>query len=312
MSSRPSRPPENSRVYRYTVGGHAFEAPRLPAGLTLVATPIGNLRDITLRALEILASADLIACEDTRVTRKLLDHYGLSAPLIAYHDHNAEAVRPKILQRLAAGEAVALVSDAGTPLISDPGYRLVREAVAAGVAVTAAPGASSALMALTVAGLPTDRFFFEGFLPAKEGARRTRIAELARIPATLVLFESGPRLAETLGDLATGFGPREAAVARELTKLHEEVRRGDLGSLAAVYAGGAETRGEMVIVIAPPASEPASASDIDALLQSALARTSVKEAVAEVASATGAPRRTVYSRALELTKAKRNGTPDPT
>ena len=164
------------------------------------------------------------------MTRKLFDHYGLSAPLIAYHDHNAEAVRPKILERLAAGEAVALVSDAGTPLISDPGYRLVREAIAAGHAVSAAPGPSSALMALTVAGLPTDRFFFEGFLPAKETARRTRIAELARIPATLVLFESGPRLAETLSDLAAGLGAREAAIARELTKLHEEVRRGDLSA----------------------------------------------------------------------------------
>jgi 16S rRNA (cytidine1402-2'-O)-methyltransferase len=312
MGSEPSRPPENKRERRYTVGGHAFEAPRLPAGLTLVATPIGNLRDITLRALEILAGADLVACEDTRVTRKLFDHYGLSAPLIAYHDHNAEAVRPKILQRLAAGEAVALVSDAGTPLISDPGYRLVREAIAAGVSVTAAPGASSALMALTVAGLPTDRFFFEGFLPAKEAARRTRIAELARIPATLVLFEGGSRLADTLSDLASGFGAREAAVARELTKLHEEVRRGDLASLATDYAGGAETRGEMVIVIAPPAAAPASADDIDALLTGALARTSVKEAVAEVASATGAPRRAVYSRALELKKAGKNGTPDRT
>src|SRR3954471_11584776 len=196
-----STPHKTSQLRRYTVLRQAAEAPRLAPGLYLVATPIGNLRDITLRALEILAAADLVACEDTRVTRKLFDHYGLSAPLIAYHDHNAETVRPKILQRLAAGEAVALVSDAGTPLISDPGYRLVREAIAAGVAVTAAPGASSALMALTVAGLPTDRFFFEGFLPAKEGARRARIADLARIPATLVLFESGPRLADTLGDL---------------------------------------------------------------------------------------------------------------
>ena len=303
MGSQP-RSAENGRTRRYTAGRHVFEAPRLPGGLYAVATPIGNLRDITLRALEILAAADLVACEDTRVTRRLFDHYGLSAPLIAYHDHNAETVRPKILERLAAGEAVALVSDAGTPLISDPGYRLVREAVAAGHTVSAAPGPSSALMALTVAGLPTDRFFFEGFLPAKETARRGRIAELARIPATLVLFESGPRLAEALSDLAAGLGAREAAVARELTKLHEEVRRGDLSSLAAAYAGGAETRGEMVIVIAPPSSEPASAADIDALLASALARTSVKEAVAEVASATGAPRRAVYSRALELAKAK--------
>ena len=311
MSSSP-RLPENDRMRRFAVGGHTFEGPRLPGGLYAVATPIGNLRDITLRALEILSAADLVACEDTRVTRKLFDHYQLSTPLIAYHDHNAEAVRPKILQRLEAGAAIALVSDAGTPLISDPGYRLVREAIAAGHAVSAAPGPSSTLMALTVAGLPTDRFFFEGFLPAKEAARRTRIADLANIPATLVLFESGPRLAETLADLAAGLGTREAAIARELTKLHEEIRRGDLSALAADYAGGAETRGEMVVVIAPPVSEPASAADIDALLTSALARTSVREAVAEVASVTGASRRAVYSRALELAKATEDGAPDRT
>src|ERR1043166_9239544 len=182
-----------ARQRRYTVAGQGVEAPRLGAGLYLVATPIGNLRDVTLRALEVLAAADAVACEDTRGTRKLLDHYGLTAPLMPYHDHNAGTARPKILARIAAGEAVALVSDAGTPLISDPGFKLVRDAAAAGLAITAAPGASAALMALTVAGLPTDRFLFEGFLPARETARRTRIAALARIPATLVLFESGPR-----------------------------------------------------------------------------------------------------------------------
>jgi 16S rRNA (cytidine1402-2'-O)-methyltransferase len=304
---------ESIRARRYTVAGQAVEAPRLAGGLYVVATPIGNLRDITLRALEILASADLVACEDTRVTRKLFDHYGLSTPLIAYHDHNAEAVRPKILARLAAGDAVALVSDAGTPLISDPGYRLVREVTTADVSVvSAAPGPSSALMALTVAGLPTDRFFFEGFLPAKEAARRTRIAELARIRATLVLFESGPRIAAALADLASGLGSRAAAVCRELTKLHEEVRRSDLATLAADYAAGAETRGEFVIVIAPPeATEQPSAAEIDTLLQAALARTSVKEAVAEVAAATGEPRRAIYTRALELTKTD-DGAPDQT
>src|SRR5437764_13337169 len=177
---------ERTPARRYTVDGQTVEAPRLARGLYLVATPIGNLRDITLRALEILAGADLVACEDTRVSRKLFDHYGLSTPLIAYHDHNADAARPKILDKLAAGGAVALVSDAGTPLISDPGYKLVRAAHGAGHPVTAAPGPSAALTAVTVAGLPTDRFFFEGFLPAKEAARRTRIAALARIPATLV------------------------------------------------------------------------------------------------------------------------------
>ena len=313
QTGKPSRARDTGEsARRYSVAGQTFEAPRLPAGLYIVATPIGNLRDITLRALEILSAADLVACEDTRVTRKLFDHYGLSAPLMAYHDHNAETARPKILQRLAAGGAVALVSDAGTPLISDPGYRLVREATAAGFSVSAAPGPSSALMALTVAGLPTDRFFFEGFLPAKETARRTRIAELARIPATLVLFESGPRLAATLADLAAGLGAREAAIARELTKLYEEVRRGDLASLAADYAGGAETRGEIVIVIAPPApADQPSAAEIDALLHAALMRTSVKDAVAEVAAATGEPRRAIYARALELTKDEKDGETRP-
>jgi 16S rRNA (cytidine1402-2'-O)-methyltransferase len=304
MRSKPSSA-SGDQERRYTVAGQAIVAPKLPGGLYVVATPIGNLRDITLRALEILAAADLVACEDTRVTRKLFDHYGLSAPLIAYHDHNAETARPKILERLAAGGAVALVSDAGTPLISDPGFRLVRESILAKHPVTAAPGPSSALMALTIAGLPTDRFFFEGFLPAKEAARRSRIAELARIPATLVLFESGPRIAAALADLAAGLGSRAAAVARELTKLHEEVRRGDLGALAAEYENGAETRGEIVLVIAPPPdAEQPTAADIDALLDAALARVSMKDAVAEVAAATGEPRRAVYSRALELAKAR--------
>jgi 16S rRNA (cytidine1402-2'-O)-methyltransferase len=293
----------------YTVAGQVLEAPRLPAGLYLVATPIGNLRDMTLRALEILAAADLVACEDTRVTRKLFDHYGLSAPLTPYHDHNAEAIRPRILEKIASGGAVALVSDAGTPLISDPGYRLVRAAHAAGHAVSAAPGASAVLTALMIAGLPTDRFFFEGFLPAKVGARRARIAELARIPSTLVLFESGPRIADTLSDLAAGLGAREAAIGRELTKLHEELRRGGLDELARDYAAGAETRGEFVIVVGGPAApEPPGQAEIDAMLRAALARTSVKDAVAEVAAATGAPRRAVYGRALELTK-DRHGAP---
>jgi 16S rRNA (cytidine1402-2'-O)-methyltransferase len=301
---------EQPPARRYAIAGEMREAPRLAAGLHVVATPIGNLRDITLRALETLAAADIVACEDTRVTRKLFDHYGLATPMMPYHDHNAETARPRILDMLAAGKSVALVSDAGTPLISDPGFKLVREARADGHAVTAAPGASAVLMALSIAGLPTDRFFFEGFLPAKEVARHTRIAELSRIPATLVLFESGPRIAAALGELATGLGPREVAVCRELTKLHEEVRRGDLGALARAYADGAETRGEFVLVIAPPApAAPPSAGEIDALLRAALARTTLKEAVAEVAAATGEPRRAVYSRALDLAK-EPDGTPE--
>ena len=293
----------------YLLAGHPAEAPRLPEGLYLVATPIGNLRDVTLRALEVLAGADVIACEDSRVTRKLLDHYGIRTPLTPYHEHNAADARPKLLERLRTGASIALVSDAGTPLISDPGYKLVREAREQDLAVTAIPGPSALLAALTGAGLPTDRFFFEGFLPSRDGARRTRIVELVRIPASLILYETGPRLGAALADLAEGLGGREAAVCRELTKLHEEVRHGDLATLARHYAGDAETRGEIVIVVAPPAAqEETNASDLDALLQQALARTSVKEAVAEVASATGVARRTVYQRALALTKDDADGT----
>jgi 16S rRNA (cytidine1402-2'-O)-methyltransferase len=291
----------------YALDGQPVDAPALAPGLHVVSTPIGNLRDITLRALEVLAGADLIACEDTRVTRKLLDHYGISTPLTSYHEHNAAEVRPKLLARLAEGTAVALVSDAGTPLISDPGFKLVRAAREAGHAVIAVPGPSAALAALAVAGLPTDRFLFEGFLPAKETQRRARIAELARISATLVLFESGPRIGASLADLAGGLGAREAAVCRELTKLHEEVRRGDLAMLAGIYAGDAETRGEFVIVIGPPQpGQAAEAADLDALLRRALDRLSVREAVAEIAAVTGRPRREVYQRALALAKA---GTP---
>jgi len=290
------------RPRRYVLAGRAIEAPRLEAGLYLVATPIGNLRDITLRALEMLAAADVVACEDTRVTRKLFEHYGLSTPLMPYHEHNAETARPKILARIAAGEAVALVSDAGTPLISDPGYKLARAAAAAGHLVSAAPGASAALTALTLSGLPTDRFLFAGFLPPRLEKRRARIAELARIPATLVLFESGARLAATLVELAQQLGAREAVVARELTKLHEEVRRGTLAALAADYAAGAETRGEIALVIAPPPESRAEAGDVDALLRAALTRVTLKDAVAEVAAATGEARRTVYGRALALAK----------
>lgn len=293
----------------YSVAGHKIPAPKLVAGLHVVSTPIGNLRDITLRALEILAAADVIACEDTRVTRKLLDHYGIATPLTPYHDHNAERVRPRLLARLETGHSVALVSDAGTPLISDPGYKLVRAAREAGVAVSAAPGPSSVLMALCMAALPTDRFHFDGFLPGRENARRTRIAELARIDATLVLFETGPRLASALRDLADGLGPREAAICRELTKLHEEVRRGDLPTLATTYAVESTPKGEIVLVIAPPeAAKAETADDIDALLAEAVKRMSVKDAVAEIASVTGAARRDVYARAIALTRDDRDTT----
>lgn len=295
----------------YAVAGQTIAAPPLEPGLYLVATPIGNLRDVSLRALEILAAADVIACEDTRVTRKLTARYGIATPLTPYHDHNATTALPKLTARLAEGARVALVSDAGTPLVSDPGYRLVRAAHAAGHAVTAAPGASAVLAALAVAGLPTDRFFFEGFLPAKEAARRARIAALARIPATLVLFETGPRLAAALVDLAAGLGDRAAAICRELTKLHEEVRRGTLDGLAGVYRELPEPRGEIVVVVAPPAEEePARAEQVDDLLRNALARLSVKDAVDEVAGLSGQPRREVYRRALALKGDSRDGATD--
>jgi 16S rRNA (cytidine1402-2'-O)-methyltransferase len=295
--------------HRYALGGDSLEVPPAEAGLYLVATPIGNLRDISLRALEILAAADVIACEDSRVTRKLTEHYGIATPLTLYHEHNAAEARPKILAHLGEGQVVALVSDAGTPLISDPGYRLVREAVEAGFTVIPVPGASAVLTALTAAGLPTDRFFFEGFLPPKQVARQKRIAELGAIPATLVLFESGPRLAAALTDLASGLGARQAAICRELTKLHEEIRRDDLEKLARHYAAGAETRGEIVIVVAPPGDDAENADDVDDLLRQALTRVSVKDAVGEVALATGRPRREVYQRALELTKDNGDGAP---
>jgi 16S rRNA (cytidine1402-2'-O)-methyltransferase len=290
------------RPRRYAPFGSAMDAAKAESGLYLVATPIGNLGDITLRALEVLASVDIIACEDTRVTRKLMDRYGIETRLTPYHEHNATEARPRLLARLADGQAIALVSDAGTPLISDPGYKLVRAACEAGHTVTALPGPSSVLAALSVAGLPTDRFFFEGFLPAKQAARQKRVAELASIPATLVLFESGSRLAAALTDLAAAFGKRAAAACRELTKLHEEVRRGDLETLARDYAAGAESRGEFVVVVAPPADDGGTSDNVDELLLQALRRVSVKDAVGEVALATGRPRREVYQRALILAK----------
>ena len=303
-----ARAPRERASRTYALNGQSAIAPPLAPGLHLVATPIGNLRDITVRALEVLAGADLIACEDTRVSRKLLDRYAITTPLTPYHDHNAAQARPKLLARLAEGAVVALISDAGTPLISDPGYKLVCAARAAGASVTTVPGASAVLAALTLSALPTDRFLFEGFLPAKEGQRKHRIAELKRVPATLVLFETGPRLASALADLAAELGARDAAICRELTKLHEEVRRGDLATLARDVAAAGEPRGEIVIVIAPPEPEgELDAGDLDTLLREALDRLSVKEAVAEVAAVTGQPRRAIYQRALALSRDRDHG-----
>lgn len=296
-------PPAADADRGFAIAGQRVSAPRAAPGLYLVATPIGNLGDITLRALETLAGADVVACEDTRITRRLMERFAIQATLWPYHEHNAAAMRPKILERLAESASVALVSDAGTPLISDPGFKLVREATIAGFAVTAIPGPSSVLTALCVAALPTDRFFFEGFLPPKQAARRTRLAELARIDATLVLFESGARVQDCLRDLAGTMGERDAAVCRELTKLHEEVRRGPLADLAAA-AQALETRGEFVLVIAPPAADADAMNEaaLDDLLRSALATSTVKDAVAQATELSRRPRREVYARALELAK----------
>ncbi len=295
-SNRPDHPAT------FTAFGLRAEAERLAPGLHVVATPIGNLADISLRALATLAAADAVVAEDTRVTKTLLAHYGIATPLAAYHEHNAEVMRPHLLARLAAGAALALVSDAGTPLISDPGYKLVAEALAQGLSVTSVPGASAVLTALVVAGLPTDRFFFEGFLPPKSAARRQRIAELSTIPGTLVFFESPRRVAETLTDLAAVLGPRDAALARELTKVFETVRRGKLSDLAAAAAATPPPKGEIVLLIGPPsAGAPAiDAADLDLRIRKALESLSVKEAATVVSVETGQPRRKVYARAVEL------------
>jgi len=295
----------------FTVGGHVLTAPKVVPGLYLVATPIGNLGDITLRALETLAGCDIIACEDTRITRRLTERYGITAVLKPYHEHNAALARPKILEKLAQGASIALVSDAGTPLISDPGFKLVREVCAAGFAVIALPGPSSVLTALAVAALPTDRFFFEGFLPPKQTARRARLTELSRIDATLVMFESGNRVQDTLADLAAIMGGRDGAICREMTKMHEEVKRGPLTELAQA-ADTLETRGEFVLVIGPPPKGAQTMSDdaLDDLLRSSLQRDSVKDAVAHAVELSGRPRRAVYARALELAKEQRAGGDD--
>ena len=293
----------------YSAFGLRAEAERLAPGLHVVATPIGNLKDISFRALSTLAAADAIIAEDTRVTRNLLAYYGVATPLVAYHEHNAKVVRPHLLARLEAGATLALVSDAGTPLVSDPGFKLVQEALEKGVHVTAVPGPSAVLAALVVAGLPTDRFFFEGFLPHKSGPRRARLAELAAVPGTLVFFESPRRIAETLADAAAVLGPRAAAIARELTKLYETVRRGPLDALAATLAAEETPKGEIVLLIAPPEAGAAeqSEADLDARLMEALAAYSLKDAASVVAAATGQPRRQVYARALQLTAGREKG-----
>ncbi|MCH7543376.1 MAG: 16S rRNA (cytidine(1402)-2'-O)-methyltransferase [Proteobacteria bacterium] len=286
------------------MGGAKMGGAKLGGGLYIVATPIGNADDITLRALATLEQADLIACEDTRVTGKLLAFYGIAARKIPYHEHNAARAGPILLRHLERGQAVALVSDAGTPLISDPGYRLVNACHDAGIPVTVIPGASAPIAALAVSGLPSDRFLFAGFLPVKQAARRKTLKELSAVRATLVLFESPRRLAASLGDMAAILGHRKAAVARELTKFFEEVRRATLEELARHYREAGPPKGEVVIVVAPPEKSAllaADAVDIDAQLGAALKSLGVRDAAAKVAAATGVSKRELYSRALALT-----------
>jgi 16S rRNA (cytidine1402-2'-O)-methyltransferase len=275
----------------------------LAPGLYLVATPIGNLADISLRALSVLARADLIAAEDTRHSKKLLTHFGIGGALGAYHEHNAERERPKLIARLRAGQSVALISDAGTPLVSDPGYKLVREALDAGLLVVSIPGPSASLTALTSSGLPTDTFLFAGFLPPKSGPRRTRLEELKRVPATLIFFETGPRLAKSLADMAEVLGPREGAIAKELTKLHESVTRGELSELVGALSGDA-IKGEFVIVVGPPTTIETEASDaaITEQLEKALKVESFRDAVRSVAEVLQVSRARVYELGLKLTR----------
>jgi len=302
------RSPEEAKRAEGSEAPRTSKSTLLPGTLVIVATPIGNLGDMTQRAVDCLTDAAVIACEDTRVTAKLLSAYGIRTPMLAYHEHNAARMRPLLVERLKQGEIVALVSDAGTPLVSDPGYKLVEAAIADNIPVTAAPGASALLTALVLSGLPSDRFLFAGFLPAKSPARRTEIRTLAAVPATLIFYEAPQRLAKALEDLADMLGPRPAAVARELTKRFEEVRRDRLDVLAAHYRDAPQPKGEIVILVGPPAADAGAAEiDLDAALEAALAKHSVKEAAALVAAETGLPRRTVYARALTLRGERSDG-----
>lgn len=291
---------ENKR--QFTIRDAVMTAPRLEPALYLVATPIGNLGDITIRALETLASADIVACEDTRVTRVLLERYGMRRRMTAYHEHNAAEAGPKLLDAVEAGQSVALASDAGTPLISDPGFRLVSQAQERGLRVVPIPGASAVLAALTASGLPTDAFLFAGFLPNKLGQRESRLNELNSSPATLVFFESPRRLGASLQSMAKMLGgDRQAVVARELTKTFEEVRSGTLTELATHYESAGAPKGEVVVCVAPPlASEAFDQADTDRLLLSLAGEMSAAKAAGEAARMTGAKKSALYQRLLEL------------
>jgi 16S rRNA (cytidine1402-2'-O)-methyltransferase len=283
-----------------TATGKSQDRGDLTAGLYVVATPIGNARDISLRALDVLKGCSVIAAEDTRVTAKLLAIHGVRKPLVPYNDHNGPQMRPKILARLEQGETVVLVSDAGTPLVSDPGYKLVRDVIAAGLPVVAIPGPSAVLTGLLLSGLPSDRFLFAGFLPSKAGERLSALEELKTLRATLIFFESAQRLGETLAAMSETLGEREGAVTRELTKLHEEVRRGSLRELAAHYERAGAPRGEITLLVGPPVEAAADSAKVDAALKAALAFMPVKAAAEMIAGLTGTHRRRIYDRALEL------------
>lgn len=283
--------------------------PDLASGtLYIVATPIGNASDISLRALHVLKTASVVACEDTRVTAKLFTRHGIHTSLSAYHEHNAEKARPQLIRRLKGGETVALVSDAGTPMISDPGYKLVRACIDEGLPVTTLPGPSSVLAALVLSGLPTDRFFFGGFLPQKKGPRRALLESFTAIPSTLVFLESPRRLAASLADMVSVLGERDVSISREITKLYEETRRGTLREMAEAYAAEDAPKGEAVVVVGPPGQRPEMEdAEINALLQAALKRASLRDAVREVTDLSGLPRQAIYQRALALDNEKRDG-----
>ncbi|HEY8381365.1 MAG TPA: 16S rRNA (cytidine(1402)-2'-O)-methyltransferase [Microvirga sp.] len=307
IDNRIKRRDPASKAGVFTAFGLAAEAEPIAPGLYVVATPIGNLKDVSFRALSVLAAADAVLAEDTRVTKTLLAHYGITTPLVAYHEHSSEAVRERMVHRIREGQALALVSDAGTPLVSDPGYKLVQAAIEEGLPITPIPGPSAVTTALVVSGLPTDRFYFEGFLPPKSAARRTRLGEIAVIPGTLVLFEAPHRLPEMLADAAAVLGERPAVMARELTKLFETVRRGTLPELAAQFAVEGPPKGEIVVMIGE-ATKAMQAAEVDAVLddriRAALGQHSIKDAAALVAADLGVPKRDVYARALALAKAK--------
>jgi 16S rRNA (cytidine1402-2'-O)-methyltransferase len=280
--------------------GKSQQVGGLTAGLYIVATPIGNARDISLRALEVLKGCDVIACEDTRMTSKLLTIHGISRPLVPYNDHNAPEMRPKLLTRLARGEVVALVSDAGTPLVSDPGYKLVRDVIAEGMPVVAIPGASAVLAGLALSGLPSDRFLFAGFLPHRAGERAAILEELKGVRATLIFFESAQRLSESLASMLAVLGDRPAVMAREITKLHEETRRGLLSQLASHYETAAAPRGEVTLLIGPPREAEIDMGKIDAALKAALPFMPVKAAAEMIAGLTDGSKKAIYARALDL------------